>query len=217
MPFVLFSFGYLNIRNSSGRLALLSDALPTLALFTPIMSTFCLLRDANFFGQNGLVDKIGSLTGSLTGFYIAGLLAVATFSIDQSPLDKPIKVGPAFRSKVCFNNKNAMTRREYTCSIFGYLAFLSLLIALFSAILSGSANSLSKALIKFEFQSFGYVINLRLWAKYSVEALYLLLTTHLAITTGRGMYYIIHKIYDREPIVKPKPPEPKITIFDGDH
>lgn len=160
MYFFLFSFNYLALRNAKGNLILWRDV-PSVAFgsLTGLL-IFSLINGSNFFGHDGFVDKVGSVTASITGFYIAGLLAVATFASENSALDAKIKIGPVYRNKTDLKSNRGMNRREYVCSIFGYLAFVSLIISIFSALISGLSPGISNYFAGTTYSISGYLINL---------------------------------------------------------
>ena len=216
MYFFLFPFGYLLLRDAKGHLAVWRDALPTLTILIATLIVFNILPNSNFFSQNGFVDKVGALTASLTGFYVAGLLAVATFAAPSSALDTPIKVGPIYRSQKDAHKKTGMTRREYVCSMFGYLAFLSLLLSLSSALFAGTAGSASAALTGVSLHIYNTVVNLREILKLFIEAAYIVTLAHLIVTSGYGMYYLVFKIYSKDPKLKQPPSTPRIRLSDDD-
>ena len=63
-----------------------------------IGSTFILalpfiLFDMNFFGDRGFLDRFGSFSAVLTGFYIAALVGIASFASSLGGLDDVIAVG----------------------------------------------------------------------------------------------------------------------------
>lgn len=214
MYFFLFSFRYLALRDANGYLVVWRDVPPTLLATIVIGLLFNLGGQTNFFGENGFVDKVGALTGSLTGFYVAGLLAVATFATQSSALDKPIKVGPIYRSRSDVSSKIGMTRREYVCSIFGYLAFLSLIQSVASALFAGIASEISS-------KTKGIFIVISKWAidlhdviRILVECAFILTFVHLMVTSGYGMYYLVFKIYSKEPRLKEPRSTPRISSFD---
>ena len=140
---------------------------------------------------------MGGLTSSLAGFYVAGLLAVATFSMTKADLDNPIKVVPVFAGKK--GELGApLSRREYVCLMFGYLAALSLLISVIAVLSAGISQSTSEFFQNHEFEVRGVIFEwigiLSFLSKFSI----IVLSTHLIITTGYGLYYLTYKIYDKE-------------------
>ena len=87
------------------------------------------------------ITTAGQLVGScsavlmiLPGFYIAALAAIATF---QAPtMDKPLD-GREATLKSCEHGvdiERKLTRRRFLCLLFGYLSFLSLILALLGSL-----------------------------------------------------------------------------------
>src|SRR6266481_5305479 len=114
------------------------DFFPTLILALLITAPFVVLHDTPFFHKDGFLDKLLVLTSALTGFYVAALVAAATFS--HPDLDKVFKAGPVALITRDADGKKItehLTRREFVCTIFGYLAFSSLTISLFSSLFIG--------------------------------------------------------------------------------
>lgn len=87
-----------------------------------------------------LVGASSQLLMILPGFYIAALAAIATFSsptMDQG-LDSEARLK---RREHGADIERKLTRRRFLCLLFGYLSFLSLVLAL----LSGLPSSLEPA------------------------------------------------------------------------
>ncbi len=198
MPMMLFSFRYLKIRSDDGRLFVVRDLWIILIVSTLIATLFHLMPHSAFFSTDGFLDRIGSLASALTGFYIAGLLAVATFLIAGSTLDDHIETGEAFWGRPN-TDRVKLTRRDYVLSMFGYLAFLSLLLSLLSAACSGLSSALASAihgkyLIIGNFSIPAYDVS-----SFLAKLLCLVPISHLVLTSGRSLYYLTYKIYDRKP------------------
>lgn len=203
MYFILYPLRYLRLRSENGRLVVWRDVLPVLIITIPLVLFFQYVDSANFFGKDGLVDKAGGVTASLTGFYIAGLLAVATFTANNTALDSPIKVGPVFIGNLSHRGE-ALSRRDYVCLIFGYLSFISLGFSILSVVVAGTAVSVQRL-----FHGLDIVIPI---INITTEKLISLISTtfillvliHLVVTTGYGLYYLTSKIYEKEPQAKPR-------------
>lgn len=201
MYFILFSAKYLLLRTEKGWLVLWRDVIPVILVSGSLFTFFLIFERANFFGTDGFFDKLGSLTSTLTGFYVAGLLAVAAFAAPGSALDDAIEVGPVFYGRENSPDRERLTRRQYVCSMFGYLAFLSLILSVLSVASSGLAAGASGALQGITWQIAGYVIDAKAIVRSLVELAVLVPMSHLIVTTGYGMYYISHKVYDKKPTI----------------
>jgi hypothetical protein len=182
------------------------DIFPTLVLALLITVPFVVLQDAPFFHKDGFLDKLLGLTSALTGFYVAALVAAATFS--HPDLDKVFKAGPiALVSRDADGNRVAehLTRREFVCTVFGYLAFSSLTISLFASLSIGLSgfNHASVAAWPYVGRFIGgeYLV----YTRAVVIFIFAAAIAHMAVVTSLGLYYLMDRLYrrDRE-IVTPK-------------
>lgn len=89
----------------------------------------------NLFGSSGFVPSLNSFMGSLSGFFITGLAAVATFQGGIYNIDKP------FNKESAFMRGNVLSRRQFLCYLFGYLAFSSIIFSLFGIFSVSYANT----------------------------------------------------------------------------
>lgn len=173
------------------------DVVPTVAISLVLVAPFYFLEGASFFRPNGFLDKILSLAGALTGFYIAALVAAATFT--HPDLDKAIRSGPvALIEKDADGNKVqiALTRREFACTIFGYLSFAALAISIGCAVAVGLSSAKLPAVIA-EHKSA---------IRIAIAYVFVLAISHLFVATSLGLYYLMDRLYrhDRQ-IVSKKP------------
>ena len=203
MYFVLYPLNYLRLRNERGNLVVWRDVLPVALLVIVIVLFFELVSTSNFYGKDGFVEKAGGITSSLTGFYIAGLLAVATFTINQTALDHPIKIGPVFLGEG--DTRQSLSRREYVCLMFGYLAVLSLSFSLFSAFSGAGAEAVATKLAASSATIRGVTLQTRWIVGLVGEIGVSVVVSHIALTTGYGLYYLTKKIYEREAAIDKKP------------
>lgn len=74
-----------------------------------------------------ILDSLGSFIGLLAGFFIASLAAVATFGSEDMDEEMP---GPLTLAHVrnAVQHLEKLSRRRFLSFLFGYLAFLSLLL-----------------------------------------------------------------------------------------
>ena len=160
-----------------------------------ISAPYLLLDSSNYFHKDGFVDKIGTFASVLTGFYVAGLVAVATFPRNEAGLDKTIEFGKIILPSANRENDEYMTRREYVCAMFGYLAFASLIITTTSIIAvttSDWMNGFSDQTLLFAGQRITFSkICLRSVAVAGCS----IILGHVFATTVRGLYYLIDRIY----------------------
>ncbi|MEY9590990.1 hypothetical protein ABIA06_003281 [Bradyrhizobium yuanmingense] len=182
------------------------DLWPTIVLAAIIAAPFIFLDGLPFFHKDGFLDKILTLTSALTGFYVAALVAAATFT--HPDLDKVFKAGPvALISRDADGTKIAehLTRREFVCIIFGYLAFSSFILSVFAAFIIAVSNYDHAAVARW------HIVGPLLGGDYLyvTRSLFIsaftLAIAHLIIVTSLGLYYLMDRLYrrDRE-IVTPK-------------
>lgn len=79
-----------------------------------------------FMGEQGIISLVNGLLQMLIGFFVASLAAVATFQ--REGMDEVMKGTPPTL------NGEAVTRRQYLCYMFGYLAFMSIVVYFCSGI-----------------------------------------------------------------------------------
>ncbi len=198
---LIYPFVYFRLQNEEKRRF---DVLPTLVLASIITAGFSLLPNAVFFEPDGFLDKCLNLTSALTGFYIAALVAAATFS--HPDLDKVIKSGPVVLiTKGADGRKiqEALTRREFTCAIFGYLAFAAMLISLCAALGVGLSKVRWDEL---PWPTIGGVVasSYLPWGRAAVVFVYSVAISHLIVATALGLWYLMDRLYrhDREILTK---------------
>jgi len=169
-----------------------------------LLLPFGMMPAANLFHKDGYVEKIGSFSSVLTGFYVAGLLAVATFATALGDLDKKIERGPIILpARDQEIGDYHLTRREYVCQMFGYLAALSLLISVLSIIVVVICQTIGRP----PHTAFGYIWDFKK-LRLLFGGLYDLLVAHLIVTTAIGLYYFVDRLYVKEPKISPKPKRP---------
>lgn len=78
-----------------------------------------------------------------------------------------------------------ITRRQYICLIFGYLAFTALTLSILSIAMVAVSSAISPG--------GGHYISTVL--KYIFSLFYSMLAAHMALTTARGIFYLSYKMY----------------------
>lgn len=190
---------YLRLRNEAKRLIALRDAFAVGAITVVMSIAFIAAESKAYFGDHGFLDRMGTLSSTLTGFYVAALVAVATFSIGSKELDQPISVGQVLVRDKDVGDFRVLTRREYVCSIFGYLSFQSLLIALYAGVVVSLSESAAGAAAELsETSHYLRVILFSLMPSFFV-ILGNILLSHLVVTTLHGLYYLIDRLYAKRP------------------
>ena len=202
MDKIFFPLRYLALVNPEKRRV---ELITTISIATLLSGPFLMLVGTNFFHPNGFMDKLLTLTSCLTGFYIAALVAAATFNL--SDLDNPIRFGNVYivrRDHDGVKIQENLSRRQLVCHIFGYLSFLSF----FLSVVFGYCVSLAGS-FPFSFTS-GFSENIH-WLLMIIRALAIisvnLVISHLLIVTNIGIYYMMHRIFKAEPKVTTKKPE----------
>jgi len=178
------------------------DACGAILLGVLIFLPFYLVEGASFFRSGGLLDRIGGLTATLTGFYVAALVAAATFA--HADLDKEMEDGAVYRwvqdgEGTAF--KERLTRRELACEIFGYLSFASLLFAVTAAIAVPIANAHPGVPDWATGQASEVLIAARPWVRWIAMGIASLVLGHILTVTGLGVYYLTERLHYQTPTV----------------
>lgn len=190
---------YLRIRSECGRLIALRGVILAVLVALIFMSLLHQVDELNLYGDGGLIDRIGEFISTLTGFYVAALVAVATFSQGSPEMDEGMVSGK-LHVKIEGGNEE-LSRREYLTALFGYLVTLAFALSLTSIIfvvIGGAFDKISGSLqvngLNF---SYHYVVS------FATSALYFALLFHLIVETSSGLYYFIDKLYRVKPRIKP--------------
>lgn len=199
MNILTYPLSYLRLKDESDN-ALYRRNLLALFVLTICVSAPFVIADANFFGDKGFLDRVGSFSAVLTGFYIAALVGIASFSTSIGDLDEEIEVGPIFRLS-SDGSIESLTRRQYVCSLFGYLSFVSLAISLGSILLIvvGSAKADFLPVLSSHPQLQLAVESSSRWVRNATVIGSSLVISHMFITTCHGLYYMIDRLYYKEP------------------
>jgi hypothetical protein len=206
---------YLALRGANGWPLLIHDIIPTGIATALISAPFLIVRTTDYFHKDGFLDKFGTFSSVLTGFYVAGLVAVATFSMQSSALDEKIDNGPVFlwdkvedetvstsAKKQYKIDKRKLTRREYLCQMFGYLATLSMLLTLLTII----AVIVSQGTVLPQIIDISKTRYIPLDLPRGIMIVgFSLPIAHLVATTARGLFYLVDRLYDKKPKILPKP------------
>lgn len=188
----------------------LIDIFGALFIGAMIFLPFALVDGAAFFRSGGLLDRIGGLAATLTGFYVAALVAAATFS--HADLDKEMEDGAVYRrvhDGEGVSKKERLTRRELACEIFGYLAFASLLFAVTAAISVPIANAVPNVPSWANDQIGDLLIAAHPWARQLAMAAASLMLGHILTVTGLGIYYLTDRLHYHTPTVVSQYSDPK--------
>ncbi|MDX0481996.1 hypothetical protein GOL95_29475 [Sinorhizobium medicae] len=213
MNILSYPLRYLKLRNEAGRKLYRRDTGFVVIMATLLALPFILL-DGNFFGAGGMLDRVGSFSSVLTGFYIAALVGVASLSTAVGDLDEVITRGPIFGPDADSGELEELTRRQYVCSLFGYLAFISLFVSIssiFAVVSSGLIDDTSVQMAQNAISKLsGYNINVAYYTGFfrcTLIAVYTLIISHVVATTCHGLYYYIDKIYMKSNVIVGKSDE----------
>lgn len=183
------------------------DLWPTLIVTVIISAPFIGLSGASFFHPGGFLDRVLLLTAALSGFYVAALVAAATFS--HPDMDKVITMGPVQIRTTGPDRQPAiehLTRRDLTTAIFGYLAFNAVMLSVWSALFVSlsSADLAPLSHIRWIGPAFTR-LHLAYWRDGFV-VLFSAATAHLIVATCLGLYYLMGRMYRRDPKIVTKKP-----------
>ena len=185
---------YVRIRREDGGRPFLGEVYLALLLTSLVVLAWYLSDMPNSFGKDGLVDGLGTFTSVLAGFFVAGLVAIATFFRENSSLDDVIEKGPGILNYGT-DDEERLTRRQYVCSMFGFLVALSFFLAISSILLRSFSPAVAQDLIpilenlapKLAWHKIIEVVGLFIWVLFFVWQISL---------TLRGLYYLMDRIYD---------------------
>ena len=195
---------YLWLIDEKRRPLFLRNLLATTLLCAILSLPFIFLDNANFFRGGGFVERAGTFSSVLTGFYIAALVAVATFAVHLGDMDTPIKVGKVIERGRNGDADQELSRREYVCALFGYLAFLSLIISILS-ILVVVVSPAASTCIKGAPSCLGEIVPVSYrWPRAIAVFGYTFLLSSLLVHTLHGLYYLVERIYAQTPTIRPK-------------
>lgn len=196
MNVLLSPLTYLNLKNSSGARSARRDIVACFFITILISLPFVLISGTNFFHADGFLDRIGNFLSVLTGFYVAALIGVASFRTDLTDLDKPIVTGPIYAPSAIIGEDFPLTRREYVCYMFGYLSFMSLILSLVSIVTLSAISGREQLLFVFSFIGIKYA-----FIRSVSVILFTIPISSLCVTTIRGLYYLIERLYYQEPSI----------------
>jgi hypothetical protein len=188
---ILYPIQYFRLSNADKRWI---DIFPTIVLAAVISAPFIFFKDAAFFKADGFLDKVLTLTSALTGFYVAALVAAATFT--HPDLDKVIKVGPVqviTRDADGNMNHESLTRREFACMIFGYLAASTLLLSLAIAFSIGLST-----------HTFKFDPNLQIYVRGALIIFFAIWISHITAVTSLGLFYLMDRLHRHDPKILAK-------------
>lgn len=162
--------------------------IPIMLTSITVTMTFYYMPQMKIFTDRGIVGGFQKLLEVLVPFYIAALAAVATF--DRKGLDEEMKGEPVYLEIRKAGNESriiTLTRRQFICYLFGYLAFLSLILFVLILFCNLTTDDLSVILYtKIGVYAF--------YLKIMLSWLFLLAIWQLIITTLLGVYFLSERL-----------------------
>lgn len=134
-------------------------------------------------GKDSLISLVNGMLQILSGFYIASLAAVSTFQ--KEGMDLPMEGSPPKLKG------NVLTRRNFLSYLFGYLAFISILLYFIGGFVNLFQSNIPVALDGF-FEKWNFIFLFT----------YLVLVFNVFFTTVLGMHFLIDKIHMITPTLK---------------
>jgi hypothetical protein len=133
---------------------------------------------------NGLMLQISELITILTGFFIAALAAVATFNregMDELMAGTPPTLRTIYKGQPIVRQ---LTRRQFLCYLFGYLAFVSLVLYFVILVIRSIEPTITELKL-------GQQPAIRFAALFA----FLFVFWNMIITTLVGLFYLTDRIH----------------------
>ncbi|HHL1957037.1 TPA: hypothetical protein ACQ2HS_004597 [Klebsiella pneumoniae] len=154
--------------------------LPVIASFIVVFIINLLPKSISLIGKDSLVSLVNGILQILSGFYIASMAAVATFQ--KKGMDSVMDgVAPMLRGE-------KLTRRRFLTYLFGYLAFISIMLYF----VGGAVQLTSTSIKELHLSQFG-------WLKSICLFIYLSFVCNILSTTALGMFFMIDKMHEEKP------------------
>jgi len=160
------------------------------AVLPAILATVCAIilyalpKPVAFIGKDSVISLVNGILQILSGFYIASMAAVATFQkdgMDDQMEGVPPKLKIIKRKKPVLKS---LTRREFLTYLFGYLAFMSILMYFVGGFIQLANGNISMLMA-----------GIPLAFKYVLVGLYMFVVFNILCTTILGMHFMIDKIH----------------------
>lgn len=209
MNVISYPLRYLSLKDEKERSLYRRNGMAVVSI-TLILTLPFLVPGANYFGDSGFLDRFGNVAAILSGFYVAALVGVASFTSSLGDLDKIIEVGKVSGLDAS-GESYFLTRRQYVCTLFGYLAFvclsLSTISVLFVVVTQVVKGEVISAIPTDWSTSHWFSDTLLPLTRIFIIALLNMTISHMIVTTFHGLYYLIDRLYDKQAVAKPKRPE----------
>lgn len=136
-----------------------------------------------FLGDGGFLKSLRDLIALLAAFFVAALAAVATFAREN--LDKLMEgTSPTLKSRGQ-SEPLPLTRRQFVCYLFGYLAFIA--FALFLSIVAAEILYPNLKLL-LEPSWLPYV-------RFAASAIFMFVFWNMIVTTLLGIYFLVERVH----------------------
>lgn len=132
----------------------------------------------NLFGSSGLAVGVNGLVQILSGFFITSLAAIATFN------GKIYRIDEIFDGEKATLDDEVLTRRQFLCFLFSYLALSSLILYLCGAISISAASTLHASANEVW----------RYWLRIAFCGGYFSLLAHVIGTTLIGLIFLSGRV-----------------------
>lgn len=162
-----------------------------LPLLLAAITHFITIRFAGnirIFSEEGIIGGFQKLMEILVPFYIAALAAVATF--ERKGLDDEMKGDPAYFWVTSSTGEviaQVLTRRQFICYLFGYLAFSSLVLFVSILFCNILADNVGKMLRTSYLEYLFYL-------KTGLEFVFLFFIWQVIIITLLGVYFMSDRL-----------------------
>lgn len=189
---------YFGLRN---REKTIIDIVGTLVIGSLILTPFLILPEASFFRAGGFLDRLIGLLSALTGFFVAALVAAATFA--HPDLDREMTNG-AVEMKVPDGESyrwQKLTRRELACAIFGYLSFAAFLLSVAVAMIVPIATTATSSPWFVPPEWTVFINEHRYQVRIFAMSLIIVPLAHVMTATGLGIFYLMERLHHRRPVI----------------
>ena len=172
---LLSPMSYLRIKHPLKRLV---DIWFPIAGLTIVVPWTLLWPSFNIFGTSGLAANINGLLQILSGFFITSLAAVATFNGSVYNIDQ------VFEGEKALLDGDALTRRQFICLLFAYLALTSIILYLFGAFGLAAASTLHTS----------NIVHIRVAMRVMFASVYCVTLAHVLGTTLVGLIFLSQRL-----------------------
>ncbi|MGE8446143.1 MAG: hypothetical protein ACN6O1_07990 [Comamonas sp.] len=172
-------FSFLTIQHPSRLPLWVNWMLPCIVTVAVIIGFSAFSAPLNFFGSQGLIDRLLSFIQTLAGFYIAALAAVSSFNSPHLDREMPQPAPTMYIKHNGALQKVSATRRRFLTAMFAYLTALSIIFSLTGIAALNLALPLA---IEFPLAI--------VWLRWTGLACFLFLLFQMMLITFWGLFYL---------------------------